>query len=266
MDLNADLTSTSVSDKKIKEAQIKQEAFHVRERILSENSRGSMVANRLIWLLGKVELVNVRQILDIGSWHLSQSIQFTNIFHNAYVNAFEPVPDSYQLCLNIHKQLDEQRKNRIKVHNVALSNTVGEIPFYAIDPELSSVPNHGVSSMFKFIDGLNGTPFGQNLTQKEIQVHSTTLDNWCAENKVSDVDIMWIDVQGAELLVFQGAENILKNTRIILSEVGLKPYYQGHTLKGDIDKFLFGLGFHELESSFELNGFDYEANTIYIKP
>ena len=96
-------------------------------------------------------------------------------------------------------------------------------------------------------------------------VQSDTLDNWCRENEVHEIDIIWIDVQGAELLVFQGGGNILKNTRIIMTEVGLKPYYEGHTLKSDIDAFLLTRGFIELKGSFELNGFDYEANTIYIK-
>jgi hypothetical protein len=50
-----------------------------------------------------------------------------------------------------------------------------------------------------------------------------------------------------------------------MTEVGLKPYYEGHTLKKDIDQLLFSLGFKELDSAFELNGFDYEANAIYIK-
>ena len=65
--------------------------------------------------------------------------------------------------------------------------------------------------------------------------------------------------------LLNGKNKILKNTRIIMTEVGLKPYYEGHTLKKDIDEFLFERGFKELEGSFEMNGFDYEANTIYIK-
>jgi len=238
--------------------------LHISDKIELESKR-SMVAERLKFLKGAADLSNIRQILDIGSWHLSQSIEFSNIFPNAKIDAFEPVPDSYKLCQDIHGQLSKKKQEQIHVHNLALGNEAGEIPFYAIDPELSSHPNHGVSSMFKFVDGLNGTPFGQNLTQKEIKVQAETLDNWCKKNKVSEVDIMWIDVQGAELLVFQGAEKILKNTKIIMTEVGLKPYYEGHTLKPDIDQFLKERGFEELEGSFELNGFDYEANTIYVR-
>jgi FkbM family methyltransferase len=241
------------------------EQIKVSERILSSNEQGSMVAKRLIHLLGRYDLSNVKQILDIGSWHLGQSIEFSAIFQDAKIDAFEPVPDSYNLCLKHRSQLNEQRKSRIHVHNTALSNVAGEIPFYMVDAEESSVPNVGASSMFKFIDGLNGSMFGQDLVQKEIQVQTETLDNWCEQNNISTVDIMWIDVQGSELLVFQGAERILQNTNVIMTEVGLKPYYEGHTLKKDIDAFLIERGFYELEDSFELNGFDYEANTIYIK-
>jgi FkbM family methyltransferase len=238
---------------------------NLKNKIVTAYNRGSMVAQRLVWLMDKMQLDSVTQILDIGSWHLGQSIEFANIFDNAKIDAFEPVPESYQLCLHNKAQLESSKKTRIQIHNIAISNKRSQIPFYPIDPSKSSVPNVGASSMFKFIDGLNGTPFGQNLTQKEILVEAETLDNWCIANNVTAVDIMWVDVQGAELLVFEGAKNILKNTKVILTEVGLKSYYEGHTLKADIDQLLSSLGFQELKESFEWNVEQYEANTIYIR-
>ena len=39
------------------------EAFSVREKIMSENARGSMVARRLLWLLGKADLSKYAAIL-----------------------------------------------------------------------------------------------------------------------------------------------------------------------------------------------------------
>ncbi len=227
--------------------------------------QNSMVARRLLHLLSLNLLENVTTILDIGSWHLGQSLEFAQIFPKAQIHAFEPVPDSYQLCLQRKAAQDQYNQSRIHIHNIALGKQTGTTSFYAVDPTLSSVPNVGASSMFKFMDGLNGTPFGQNLVQQEIEVNADTLDNWSKNNNIAQIDIVWMDVQGAELLVLQGADNILHNTRIIMTEVGLKPYYEGHTLKADIDEYLFARGFRELQESFELNGFDYEANTIYIK-
>lgn len=224
-----------------------------------------MVARRLASLYGKADLGNVKQILDIGSWHLGQSIEFSNLFEKARIDAFEPVPDSYKLCVEKRKGLDKPTQSRINVHNLALTNKNGTVPFYAVDTSVPQKIDAGFSSLLKFGHGLDKSYYGPNLKQKEIKVAASTLDNWCKKNRIMSVDIMWIDVQGAELLVFQGAKNILKNTRIIMTEVGLKPYYEGHTLKADIDKLLLSLGFKELDSAFELNGFDFEANTIYVK-
>ena len=151
------------------------------------------------------------------------------------------------------------------MHNFALSNQQGEAPFFAIDPAKQQGVDAGFSSMFRFMDTMNGMAQNGKPEQQEIVVPTETLDNWCATNGISEIDIMWIDVQGAELLVFQGAQTILMNTRIILTEVGLKPYYEGHTLKEDIDQLLLSLGFEELKSSFEMNIAGYEANTIYYR-
>lgn len=265
MGQNIDLNSASVTDKKIKEAQYKQETLQVREKIISENSRGSMVARRLLWLLGKTELCGIRQILDIGSWHLEQSIEFSAVFQHARIDAFEPVPDSYRLCGERLSQLQTQTRDRIRVHNIALTEKTGEVPFYVVDPGTGKNIDEGFSSLFKLNGNFKVNRSSPGPTQRKITVKADTLDKWCVQNNVSEVDIIWIDVQGAELLVFKGAENILRNTRIIMTEVGLKPYYEGHTLKTDIDTFLFENGFYELKGSFELNGFDFEANTIYVK-
>jgi FkbM family methyltransferase len=217
------------------------------------------VGKRINFIENKIDLSNIKEILDIGSWHLGQSLEFHYIFPEATINAFEPVPDSYQLCLD-----NNSFPNKIFVHNLALTNFNGETKFYAVDPIKSSHPNVGASSLLKFMDGLNGSFFNQKWIQNEIVVKCSTLDNWCQiYNK--KIDIIWIDVQGAELQVFKGGSKTLDDVKIIFTEVGLKPYYEGHSLKKDIDEYLNNKGFVEITESFELNGFDYEANTIYCK-
>ena len=235
---------------------------YIKEKIQQENN---VVTQRLRHLAGHIDLSNIKQVVDIGSWHLGQSMEFSSVFKEAKIDAFEPVPESYELCVNRHNQLDEQKKNRIHVHNIALSNEPGDVPFYVVGKGIHPNIDEGFSSMFKFNSELNVNGNGEHSLQKAITVKADTLDNWCKTNNVKEVDILWMDAQGSELLVLQGAKKILKNTKIIMTEVGLKPYYEGHTLKPDIDAYLEGLGFKELKSSFELNGFDYEANTIYIR-
>ena len=58
-------------------------------------------------------------------------------------------------------------------------------------------------------------------------------------------------------------EQTLKDTKLIFTEVGLQAYYEGQSLKPQIDEFLGSLGFTEITEAFELNGFEYEGNTVY---
>lgn len=220
---------------------------------------GNIVSDRLKYVLDIVELDNSKTILDIGSWHLNQSIEFSVIFPDSKIYAFEPVPDSYTDCL-----FKSQFYKNISVFNLALTNFSGETSFFQVDPETSPDKNIGASSLLKFKEGLNGTMFNQCWIQKEIKVKAQTLNNWANTNKINEIDIIWIDVQGAELQVFQGGDDILKRTKVILTEVGLKPYYENHSIKNDIDKFLFEKGFSEISEAFELNGCEYEGNAIYI--
>ena len=219
----------------------------------------SNVGNRVNFIVNKMDLSGIKEILDIGSWHLGQSLEFHDIFPNANINAFEPVPNSYQLCLNNNRFPD-----KISVHNLALCEFTGETKFYPVDPVKSSDPNVGASSLLKFIPGLNGSFFNQNWVQNEITVKCSTLDDW-SQTYGEKIDIIWIDAQGAELRVFKGGDRTLNDVKIIFTEVGLKPYYEGHSLKKEIDEYLINKGFIEIKESFELNGFDYEANTIYCK-
>jgi len=230
---------------------------------LKNRLTNGIVSDRIKFIIDKYDLSDIKNILDIGSWHLGQSIEFHKLFPNSNIFAFEPVPESYQLCL-INRNNENIPIDKIQVFNIALSNLDGKINFYQVDPETSSHPNIGASSLLKFIDGLNGSFFSQTWNQKEIIVDSLKLDTWAYNNKKDKIDIIWIDTQGTELNVFEGGEDTLKNVKVIFTEVGIKPYYDGHSLKSDIDKFLLNRGFIEIKESFEFNGFDYEANTIYV--
>jgi FkbM family methyltransferase len=65
------------------------------------------------------------------------------------------------------------------------------------------------------------------ITFEETTVKSVTLDTWCNEDGVKNIDFIWMDVQGAEIDVFRGGENILARTRFIYTEYGNLEYYKG---------------------------------------
>lgn len=55
---------------------------------------------------------------------------------------------------------------------------------------------------------------------------------------IGDVDFIKIDVQGAELSVFENARNALSTTLLVQTEVEFVELYQGQPLFADVDRFL----------------------------
>ena len=57
------------------------------------------------------------------------------------------------------------------------------------------------------------------------------------------VDLIKIDVQGAEKLVLEGSENILKNTDFIIMETNIIQYNEGSPMLSDMILFMDKKGF-----------------------
>ncbi|MBF0180721.1 MAG: FkbM family methyltransferase [Magnetococcales bacterium] len=74
-------------------------------------------------------------------------------------------------------------------------------------------------------------------------VNTVRLDSIVGLGKV---DMIKIDVQGAELMVFNGARQVLASTSLIQTEVNFLPLYQNQPLFADVDRHLrnFGFQFH----------------------
>ena len=85
---------------------------------------------------------------------------------------------------------------------------------------------------------------------RRMRVRARTLDQLAAGLK--EIDLIKIDVQGAELLVLSGARATLSRTRLILTEVSFKPLYENSPTFTDVYAKLdqSGFGLAELISGF----------------
>ena len=120
------------------------------------------------------------------------------------VLAFEPEPNNIK---SLKKNIELNRVNNIDIIEKACSNSKGEIDFY-----LSSNNTGGHSITAK--------------TNNKITVQADTLDNILKERGVSRVDMVKIDVEGAEYLVLRGASIMLRKFRpkIIFESWGSESY------------------------------------------
>jgi len=62
--------------------------------------------------------------------------------------------------------------------------------------------------------------------------------------EIKDVDYIKIDIQGAELQAFRGAERLLSGTTVIHTEVEFIEMYEGQPMFSDVDLYLRARGFH----------------------
>lgn len=228
----------------------------------------NIASKRIKFLLDKVDFNSIRIIMDIGSWHLKQTIEMSLIFPNAIIHAFEPNPETYLVCMNTRNSLPNNIKSRIFIHQVALSDKIGQVDFYPLDKSKTNSSNEGIASLSPLKQDMDGSLLGDKWVQKKITVESNTLDNWCYLNTVGPVDLIWMDVQGAELKVLNGGTQTIKSVKAVCTEAGLVPYYENHCLKSDMDTYFTTNSFYELEEAFAKTSWSNEkaaeADVIYL--
>lgn len=187
----------------------------------------------MVELTGKSENITV---LEAGACGGEDTLQWASIPEVSEVFAFEPVKNSYDALVN-----KSQASSKVRPFFMALSDHFGETEIH-----LSTNSNNpeGLSSSSSILQPTGHTDFHKHITFNDVQkVKLITIDQWAKENNVDQVDIMWLDMQGAEYLALKGGESILKSTSVIFSEVSLKEMYANSILYPEFKKLLENLGF-----------------------
>ena len=125
----------------------------------------------------------------------------------------------------------------ITYYPVALGRTEETRPFYVTNhPACCSLyrPNEDLIRLYQAFE----VAYLKSVTEVETQ----SLDHFARANAVEDVDFIKIDIQGAELDVFQGGAATLANVVSIVSEVEFLPHYVDQPLFGDVCRHLDGEG------------------------
>lgn len=224
-----------------------------------------VLAERLNHLRSVLDLDSWRVIFDIGAMDGWEGANMAKVFTQAKIYAFEPSRSNCERCTKTYMAQPFSVRSRIALSAVALSDETGPMQFWAVDEDTAQRAkgkvNWGMGSLLK-LENPDMWPWEHN-AQMQIDVQAYRLDDWCEAAKVETVDAIWMDVQGAELKVLQGADKQLEHIQAIMTEAGVKPYYTGHTLKPEIDEFLATKGFVELESARQ-QAHEYEVNAIYV--
>jgi len=147
-----------------------------------------MKTNGEYFLLDKLSKTSVRTVIDVGANKGEYTEACLRKFSSATIHSFEIAPPTYQ------KLKSNVSSERVKLNNFGLSNVKGSFSFN-YNPK-----DDGSSSL---IDADN---IGHGDWHK-IQLDVITGDEYCNRNQIKTIDLLKVDVEGAEHLVFSGFKN-----------------------------------------------------------
>ena len=189
-------------------------------------------------------------IFDIGSCDGLDSVKYARMFPESTIYAFEPLSKNVDL---IFSNLAEYTISNVNVVPIALSDKKGVEKFYVSsgNPEelKSSDWDYGNKSSSllppdKTTEVLDWLKFDQ-----VEMVDTTTLFEYCQEQKISLIDYIHMDVQGAELLVLKGAKAHISSIKMIWLEVENISLYKDQPLKKDVESFMLKHGFTKIKDT-----------------
>ncbi len=211
-----------------------------------------IVENQLDSIIGSHK-GEIRNILIVGAYYGREIDNLLKNYPNAEIYAFEPNPKYFE---GLEHKYSQNRK--VHCYQYAVAKTDGWMEFYETNLEGSGsiLPINDKSDVVN--------DYGIRQTEK-FTVKTISLDNFSAIQG-QKIDLIWIDVQGAELNVLEGAGNILQNTKCIFLEVwASKTLYKDQCRLIDLEKFLirYGLILHSIGLGHSIgNG---SGNAIFIR-
>ncbi len=133
---------------------------------------------------------------NVGEWtNLALKINPALIIH-----CFEPSSYTFK------KLTSNNFSNNIICNNIGFSSEISTQKLHIFED------GSGLNSLYKR-KGLEPS-YGLKTPNKTEQITLTTLDEYCQQNNIQQIDFLKIDVEGHEYEVFKGAKNLLKSTAI----------------------------------------------------
>ena len=166
-------------------------------------------------------------VFDVGAERGRYSRRYLEMFPQATVYAFEPGPVA-------RSTLDKlaAKEPRLEVIPAAVLDWTGKAVLNIISADV-------FSSVLELLPG-----WTKHKVVSQIMVPTIALDDFSILSGVERVDVLKIDVQGAELLVLQGATRLLETgIRVVLCELGYLERYAGQCWHDEIKAFLAGYGY-----------------------
>lgn len=191
-------------------------------------------------------------IFEIGSHYGEDTLRFLEIFLNPKIYCFEPDPRNIEI---FKKYVNNENVSLVEK---ALTNYEGFAEFYQ---SYSDKPDMKIPEKYDWIDekeyfdkklnnsGSSSLKKGYaNTLPNSIKVPVTTGEKWLSTlpEKFNQIDLMWVDVQGAESEVIEGFGKAINLVKFIWMEYG-EVSYEGGLSRNDTVKMMNKLNFYSID-------------------
>jgi FkbM family methyltransferase len=169
---------------------------------------------------------DIRIIFDVGA-NVGQTTRlFREQFPDSQIYSFEPISNTYEELLANTRNL-----SNVKYFRVAFGSTDSVVKVFLQE-----------GSVF---NSLNNKVNVANVGRKSEDVTVTTVDSFCEQNNIDQIDILKIDTEGFDLEVLYGASRLLAGNKVkyVLTEVGFSDDNERNTPFSKIHEFLSAKGF-----------------------
>ena len=166
-------------------------------------------------------------LVDVGANKGQFSLAFRAVRPEAQIVAFEPLAEEADLYARLF-----QGDSRVALHRTALGDAAGVATFHVTDRRDSS-------SLLKPSNGQNRA-FGV-FEEKVIEVALSRLDGCVAFDRLPRPILLKIDVQGAELQVLAGCDDLAVD--YVYVELSYVELYERQPLHDEVAAFLGARGF-----------------------
>lgn len=178
--------------------------------------------------------VPVSTIFDIGAHEGQTYYTYRSLFPAAKIHSFEPSPSLF-----VALTLAQSNDKNAQAHQLAISDTQGKQIFHLNQ-------SSGTNSLLK--SGEKAAEYyapGLFEPKSEVEIETTTIDQFMAHHAIPDLSILKLDIQGAELMALEGASESLhkKAISLIFLEVEFVYLYANQALFHQVCRFLEGMDY-----------------------